>query len=378
MIRKYLFFSLAFIFLHSAMAQDEEEVNVVGFRFLDYQSNSLPEDLLKTKSVVFVSVPTVSKTSSERGNWKKLAEAAHPAFRELGIDPVKYYYLDDVLSGEAVSEVIAAEMTKREIANIIVLSHVAFQIKNKDAERHVIVVTPFNGKPTFMDNGQTAWKSQGKNLDKVLRSLTKDAGKLGAAENLMILEVPEYAEGIDIFTGSRNESFNVDLRIDKLAVPKFVPIDIPANIPGGVINNNIKKEAEDYNEKVPVLNRALERAFSEYPYEYALVDPDEEGEALRAKGFDFILLRLNTSGESIKNILGYETNDMTDEYVTVKQNGGKTIFRRIPKRAPVYKYYIQHIYSGDVYLGTGWDADETWHEALQNHLENLVKVLEKQ
>jgi len=63
--------------------------------------------------------------------------------------------------------------------------------------------------------------------------------------------------------------------------------------------------------------------------------------------------------------------------VTVKQNGGRAILRSIPKRAPVYKYYIKHIYSGDVYLGTGWDADETWQEALQNHMDNLLKALEK-
>ncbi len=359
----------------SLIAQDDVEVNVVGFKFLDYQGNALPDDLLKTKSVVFVSVPTVSKTSPERGDWKKFATEAHSVLKDAGVDPVKYYYMDDVLAGNEVSQAIAEEMKKREIANIIILSHVAFQIKNKDAERYVIVATPFSGDENFMKNGQVAWKTQDKNYDKALKSFSKDAGKLGTKENLLINDTPEFFETIDIFKGARNASFSEDLRIDKLAVPKFSEIQIPSNPPGGVINNNIRKEAEGYNQNVASLNSKLESAFADYPFEYGLVDENMDDKTLRAHGYHFILLKLNTAGENIKQLLGYESDDIMDDYVTVKQAGGKNIFRSIPKKAPVYKYYIRHINSGDIYLGTGWDADETWHEALENHLFNLVKTI---
>lgn len=368
---------LLFVFAAVLHAQDEEEVNVIGFRFLDYKSGGLPEDLLKTKSVVFVGVPTVSKNSSERGDWKKLAREAHPTFKSLGIDAVKYYSIDDALSGGGTADALAAEMAKREISNVIILSHVAFQIKNKDAERHVMIITPFNGKSTFMDNGQVAWKTQDKDLDKALKSLTKDVSKLGNKENLLINDVPEFGEEIKLISGRRNESFNTDLRIDKLAVPKFATIEVPANAPGGVLNNSIKKEAENYNKSVPAMNKRLEQFFADYPYNYALVEPNETDASLRSKGFHYRLEKIQTSGESVKLILGYETDDIMDDYVTVKQAGGKTIFRSIPKKAPVYKYYIRHIHSGDVYLGSGWDADETWYEALENHLDNLLRQIEK-
>jgi len=371
-------FLLYFVFIHFTFSQDDVEVNVVGYKFLDYQSGGLPDDLLKTKSVVFVSVPTVSKSSSERGDWKSFSTEAHTTFKQLGIDPVKYYYMDDVLSGTEVTNSIAGEMKKREISNIIVLSHVRLEINNKDAERYVIVVTPFSGDANFMNNGQVAWKNQDKNFEKVLKALTKNAGKLGPPENLLVNDVPEYFESIDFIRGRRNESFSEDLRIDKLAVPKFEDIYIPQNAPGGMLNNVIKKQAEDYNKLVGGLNSKLDDVFKKYPYEYGITDPKMDEKALRAQGYDYILLRLNTSGESVKTLLGYELDDIMDDYVTVKQTSdGKTIFRSIPKTAPVYKYYIKHIYSGDVYLGTGWDADEFWFEALENHLNNLLKTIEK-
>ena len=59
------FLLLITVYINPLSAQEEEEVNVVGFRFLDY-GNNLPEDILKAKSIVLVSVPPVSKTSSDR------------------------------------------------------------------------------------------------------------------------------------------------------------------------------------------------------------------------------------------------------------------------------------------------------------------------
>jgi hypothetical protein len=362
------------LFSLTGFAQEDVEVNVVGFKFLDYQGSGMPKELLKTKSVVFISVPTKSSTSSERGNWHKIAEEAHATFKQVGIDPVKYYYMDDVLAGDDVTAAISDELIKREISNIIILSHVALEIKNKDTERFVMVITSFSGDKNFMKNGQVAWKNQGKDLENVLKSLRKDVSKMGATENLLITDDPEYFTTIDIIRGRRNESFSHDIRIDKLAIPKFEKIEIPANPPGGIINNNIKKEAEEYNENLANLNKTLESAFSKYPYEHGYVDDSYTDKKLRAEGYDYILVQMRTAGERIKELLEYKTDDILDDYVTVKNINGKSILRSIPKMAPVYKYYIKHIYSGDVYLGVGWDADETWTEALENHLKNLVQA----
>ena len=52
----------------------------------------------------------------------------------------------------------------------------------------------------------------------------------------------------------------------------------------------------------------------------------------------------------------------------MKNKDGKVTLRSIPVNAPVYKYYVKHLYTKDVYTGDKWDADETWEDALQNFI----------
>ena len=96
MLRNFLLlYLLVMISISPVFSQVEEEVNVVGLRFLDYNDNYLPDDLLQTRSAVFVSVPQKSETSSERGDWKSYAREAHSYFRKIGIDPDIYIYSMD-------------------------------------------------------------------------------------------------------------------------------------------------------------------------------------------------------------------------------------------------------------------------------------------
>jgi hypothetical protein len=41
----------------------------------------------------------------------------------------------------------------------------------------------------------------------------------------------------------------------------------------------------------------------------------------------------------------------------------------------VYKYYVKHINSGDIYLGEQWDGDDTWQDALFNHISLIINKL---
>ncbi|MCK5370886.1 MAG: hypothetical protein KAQ62_26380, partial [Cyclobacteriaceae bacterium] len=43
----------------------------------------------------------------------------------------------------------------------------------------------------------------------------------------------------------------------------------------------------------------------------------------------------------------------------------------------VYKYYVKHINSGDIYLGEQWDGDDNWQDAFNNHITVLLRKLEK-
>jgi len=59
------------------------------------------------------------------------------------------------------------------------------------------------------------------------------------------------------------------------------------------------------------------------------------------------------------------------DYMTVKNRGGDISLKKIPINAPVVKYYVKQVLSGDVYLGSEWDADMSWDEALINYIEGL-------
>jgi hypothetical protein len=42
--------------------------------------------------------------------------------------------------------------------------------------------------------------------------------------------------------------------------------------------------------------------------------------------------------------------------------------KNIAANTVVYKFYVRHIDSGNIFLGTKWDADTTWQDALKNFI----------
>lgn len=379
----YLKYRILFIllFLTSSIIQaqdDEEEINVVGFRFLDY-SNDLPSDLLQSKSVVFVSVPPLSKNSSERGDWQSFATETHGYFKKIGIDAVAYYYLDDIFASPEISAKYAEELTARQVKYIIVLSKVNLKIKNKESLRYVIVITPFSSDAGFMSNGEKAYKDQSKDLEKAMKKIySTTIRKDYVKTNNLILDNPEFFGGTPLFTGRRMETYPEDLRADKLAVPRFRESEIPEDRPGGILNNRIAQEVEKSNASVEQLNLELKGMFVTYPYKYDLVDYTQNDRQLIRDGYLYILLRAGTSGRSLKEMLGYETLEAESDYITVKKKpDGSITLRTIPADAPVYKYYIKSLVRNEVYVGESWDADETWQDALKNYLDAMVDLLKK-
>lgn len=375
MKRAYLTFILCCITLLPLMAQEEDMVFPAGLRFLDY-NNNLPDNLLHTKSVVFVDVPVKSGTSL-CGDWQALAKEGHQAFKSAGIDAVAYYNLGDVEAGKDASIKLAEELKSRQVENIILLSQVQLKIAGKDAERFAILITDFNEESSFISHGQAAYKEVAKDTEKLFKQFDKDIRKSGmVTQNHLIADQPEFFTGAgNIIKGKRAQGFAQDLKLDKLAVPQFEEATIPDNRPGGNANKNLEKEIEKNNKNVKRNNLTLKEIMNDYPYEYALVDPTTDEDKIRQDGYQFILLRLNTTGENIKEMLGYEVDTSETDYVTLQQNGGNIKMRHIPAKAPVYKYYIKHIYTGDVYLGNPWDADESWEDALANYIGNMKKDL---
>ena len=354
-------------------AQVEEEVNVVGLRLLDYDNNNIPKDILQKRSAVLVSVPQRSASNSERGDWKSYAARAHSFLRKIGIDPVIYIYLDDVLAGPEVSAAYANYLSERGIKYIIILSKVLLKFGSKIDTTNVVVITAFNVNSTIISNGQTAWKDQNKDLEKIMRNIYRITVRQDFQKtNNLIIDQPEFLGGINIITSQRNESFPLNLRTDVLAVPRFTDYLIPSNVPDNAINNRILKDIRESNSANVKLNQELDNAFQGYSGKYELVDYSRGEDQLFKDGYQYILLRLNTTGLSIKQMLGYEIKPDETDYITIKKKPeGNITLRSIPSDAPVYKFYIKQLARKEVYIGETWDSDETWEDALRNFLSNL-------
>jgi len=85
---------------------------------------------------------------------------------------------------------------------------------------------------------------------------------------------------------------------------------------------------------------------------------------------------IHTSNRNIREILNYKEKVVgVTEYVTIRMQNGQGAIERIHYDEPVFKYYIKHLPSNSIYLGTKWDADRTWQDAFQNHLGLLVNEI---
>jgi hypothetical protein len=48
--------------------------------------------------------------------------------------------------------------------------------------------------------------------------------------------------------------------------------------------------------------------------------------------------------------------------------GDQAQLKNIPANEQVFKFYFKHIESQNVFLGTKWDADISWQQALVNQI----------
>lgn len=330
-----------------AQAQKENVVLPAGFRSLNY-SAQLPENLFHTKSVVFINAPV----QSGKNTWMDLARQAHSTFRESGVDAVAYYLFDDVKAGRDASRQLAEDLKKREVQNIIVVSQ---------GERKVaLLITPFNGEGSFVSDGQEAYKQEAVGSDQLFIEFGKAAFRSGLeVQNYLINDQPEFFVGAgNVIKGKRFEAFAQDLKLDKLAVPKFQESDI--------MQHDDVNPADDIAQQIERSNQNLEAIMAHYPYQFDLVDTTIEEDKLRQNGYQYILLKLHTTKDHIQSMLGYNAQpDSRQEGV----QGADT------SKGAIYKYYVKHIYTGDIYLGNTWDADEDWKTALSNYIQNMKEGL---
>lgn len=337
---------------------------------LNSGTNSIPEDLQISKTIVVISIENAENKA--RSDWKNLAKEAHFYFKKLNIDAILYFYIDDLIAGYDIQGAITKQMNSRQVKNVFLLSldHVNGQ------DQFMGAITSYNQSPNFISNNQKSWKSQTSDLEILFRNLARaiDNADL-TSENLLIIDTPEFFRRVDIIKSRRSETYNTDLRIDRLAVPKF--LDFPA-IENSTAASEMAKLINEENSKNLRRNSQLERLMSDYPYKFKIVPYNYDEKKLSTQGFQFVLMRINSSGREVRELLGYQDADNIHELITISpENQVNNSKKSIPIDEVVYKYYIKHINSGDIYLGDQWDGDDNWQDAFNNHITAIIRKLDK-
>lgn len=283
----------------------------------------IPEKLLATKTVVFYPHTMPMKELEQVQNY----------FQQTGIDAVLYVESDFIAAGRDPSVALAEYLNAREI------SHIALFRKN---DAYELYIAPYNRLATLFQDGQTAWYGKDANLERLLQNLFRTAnGAQVHRENMLINEYPELGLPVNIFKGRRNDFFAIDLKVDPLAVPRF-------------------GDAE--------MDRELEEIMKSYPFKYKLTDPGLSEAQIRKDGSYYVLRFVLARNQSAHSLLGYPEKGPESGLVSVTYPGDTPHLKSIGSNEIVYKFYFKHIDSGNIFLGTKWDADLTWQQALINQL----------
>lgn len=318
-------FVLIFFLPLVALCQDYTEEKLIARL---QPSSEISPEVLSKRSVVLYS----------HNFTQKEINTVHENLVRTGIDAEAYFELDQVLGGWDMTKAYAAYFKKREFSNLIILQ--------KSNLGYTIFVTIFNNEDDLVKVGQPTWTTQNISLNEGLTLLFRAALSSNQSKNYLINETPETDLPVTVIGGRRSELFPYDLKADKLAIRKF---------------------GNDESDK------QLEELLKNYPLPYQMVEATVSEVELRKQGFLYILCFVHTRGAAAKTVLGYPVSPSEGAFVSVTFVNGQIQLKNIPADAPVYKYYVRHIDSGNLYLGNKWDADITWTDALKNYI-NGFKV----
>lgn len=290
-----------------------------------------PDKLLSTRTAVFYDYTLTEKEIKDTQEY----------FQRTGIDGVVYFEIDMLTAGKDVARAFGDYLLKREITNI------AFVEKGESGYR--VTITIFNGKESVIDNMQKAWSSSSSILTEALKDLYRTASSQQKKQNLLINDQAETSLMINPILGKRNEFYAIDAKVDPLAVPKTGD---------------------------ETVDKALEEIFNaNYSLKFKMTDPGMSEKDMRKQGLLYVLCVVKTRDGVAKELLGYDMSKSESALVSVTYPSMQQQLKNIPANTQVYKFYFKHIDSQNVFLGTKWDADLTWQEALLNQLRGMKSEL---
>jgi hypothetical protein len=303
-------------------AERIEELNLEG---------PLPEKLLSTRTAGFYHYTLTPKELQE----------VQLTFQRTGIDAIIHFELDKLFASKDVTKAFIDYLAKREISNLVFIE--------KSDEDYRITITSFSAQDNILTPRQPAWSTSNRLLTEALKTLHRAAANSQKKQNLLINDMPETDATINPIVGKRNEFYATDLTVDPLAVPKTG-------------DEAIDKELEEIFK-------------NNYPLKFKMTEPGIPEKELRRQGLLYVMGFIYTRGSVAKELLGYDMSKSESALLSVTYPDGQQQLKNLPSNTTIFKFYFKHIDSGNVFLGTKWDADTTWQQALLNHIRGMKNEL---
>lgn len=350
-VHNSLFFLLSFI----AVGQ----IPLYDFRDIQ-KSLNIPRTINSERSVVIVHVQDQINGVTKVGNWQKPSEEAHRAFITMGVDVVTYINHYDLVASSNSKTAYSELFNRRNIKNIL------FLIQKENS--YELIVAPYNGKPSFIDNGIEVFASESNQLYDVLLQTGREIKRRDyEKENFLIPAKPNFGTGISILEKSLLKNYPGILRRTKLSVERFAKLEVPKNA-----SDETTKKIEEYNQKIDEKNIELDTLMKGYPYEYELIEPMSDEDLLRSRR-QFVLRCISGQAKTLRLMLDYSVDPGETDFVSIIPiMPDQTKAKPIDKSAIVHKFYIRQNISKNIHVGE-WDADNTWQAALRNMIGNLIQ-----
>jgi len=309
-------------------AQSENTIQKIISSFV---TGPIPGDLLATKAIALYDPALSTKELNQ----------IQSNFERTGVDAVLYYPMDLPMCSRDVQKAFTDYLKKREIKYLVILQ--------KKVSEFEFLFTEFSGTKELMKTGQAAWKVSGKTIQEISLDVYRTALNNQKRLNMLVSPTPEFDLKLHFIKGTRGEYFALDVKVDKLAIIKFG------------------------DEK---MDAALEDIFKNYyPFKYQFFEAGTEETDIRQKGFLLVLCHIYARGYPAMELLEYDMSKAGSAIASVSYPNGQMQLKTNPAEVPVYKFYFKQLENGNIYLGTKWDADSSWMQALLNQIKGLKAEL---
>lgn len=318
-----LLYCISSFFWCGGQPTSEEEKLTANLNF----GSDLPPGLLAGRSLVLYEP---AYTIAELREAQKY-------FQQAGIDAINYLDIDYVLAGPDPSLTFLNYFNARNIKFLIILQ--------KRGSEYQSIFTEYSGTKEFVDNARQSWKQSHASFVELLRTIYRFAVSTQRKANFLINDVPEVGFNLTFFKGEPDQRFSRDIQSFKSAVPRW------------------GNDADD---------RELEALVKEiFPIKCELVEAGLTDAELEQKGYRLVLRFVHTRGDAARDILGYDVTQTASSLLTNYFVNNEPRVKTIPSKKMIYKFYFKNTEYGNIFLGNKWDADETWLDALRNHILGL-------